>query len=196
MSANGAFSSTLDYTFIGGGVSQISGPVSVSIDPTFAASVQIPIYAESTGNSIDFTLTEAGIETPTIQAVVNVSTSFTASATAGQGLQTFGRSYYTNRIEFTANSAGDVIVKGEADLTLPLTIEPNIYVFSEGPGSGSISFSLSAQAYNMTTRVSSRTGGNAVLFRTNEFNEVRISKESNSVRIVDNGIREADIIQN
>lgn len=196
MSANGAFSSTLDYTFIGGGVLQVTGPVSVSIDPVFVASAEVPIYAESTNNSLDFTLTEAGIETPTIQVTANLSTSFTVSSTAEQGIQSFLRSYYLNRIEFTANSAGNVIVKGEADLTLPLLSSTNIYVFSEGPASGSIDFSVSAQAYNMTNRVLSRTGDNAVLFKTNEYNEVRIAKESNAIRIVDNGIREADIIQN
>lgn len=196
MSANGAFSSTLDYTFFGGGVLQITGPVSVSIDPVFVASAEIPIYGEIQPYTLDFSLDEAGIETPTIQATLNASISFTGSGTIEQGIQSFLESYYVNRIEFTANSVGDVVVKGELDLTLPFTIEPNIYVFSEGPGAGSISFSVLAQAYNMSTRVSSITGGNAILFKTNEFNEVRIAKESNSVRIVDNGIREADIIQN
>lgn len=196
MSANGAFSSTLDYTFIGGGVIQVSGPVSVSIDPVFAASVQVPIYGEIQPYTLNFSLDEAGIETPTIQANVNATIDFTASATADQGIQSFLRSFYTNRIEFTANSEGYVVVSGTADLTLPLTTNTNIYVFSEGPASGSIDFSISAQAYNMTTRVRSRTGENSVMFKTNEFNGVRIKTESNDVRLVDSGVREADIIQN
>jgi hypothetical protein len=196
MSANGAFSSTLDYTLIGGGVLQVKGPVSVSIDPTFVASATVPIYAELQPYTLDFSLDEAGIETPTIQASLNATIDFSASATAGQGIQSFLSSFYTNRIEFTANSEGFVIVSGTADLTLPLTTNTNIYVFSEGPASGSISFSLTSQAYNMTTRVRSRAGDNAVLFKTNEFNAVRVPKEANSVRIVDNGERIADIIQN
>jgi hypothetical protein len=196
MSANGALSSTLDYTFIGGGVLQVKGPVFVSIDPTFVASATVPIYAELQPYTLDFSLDEAGIETPTIQASLNATIDFSASATAGQGIQSFLSSFYTNRIEFTANSEGFVIVSGTADLTLPLTTNTNIYVFSEGPASGSISFSLTSQAYNMTTRVRSRAGDNAVLFKTNEFNAVRVPKEANSVRIVDNGERIADIIQN
>ena len=196
MSANGAFSSTLDYAFIGGGVVQISGPVSVGIDPVFVASAKLPINAELQPYTLDLSLTQAGIETPTIQASLNVSTSFTASATAEQGIQSFLRSFYTNRIEFTANSEGYVVVSGELDVTLPFLTSTNIYVFSEGPAQGSIDFSLSAQAYNMTARVRSRTGGNSVLFKTNEHNGVRIPLESNSVRLVDSGVREADIIQN
>ena len=195
MSANGAFSSTLDYAFIGGGVIQVTGPVSVSIDPVFVATAEVPIFAQST-NSLDFILTDAGIETPTIGAYVNVSTSFTASATAEQGVQRFASSEWINRIEFTANSAGIAIVKGELNQTLPFLTNTNIYVFSEGPASGSINFSVSAQAYNMTDRVRSRTGGNEVLFKTNEYNGVRIPQESNGLRLVDNGVREADIIQN
>ena len=196
MSANGAFSSTLDYTFIGGGVLRVRGPVSVSIEPSIDASAAVPISGEIQPQSIDFTLTEAGIETPTIQARVDVSTSFTASATAEQGITSNLRSFYTNRIEFTANSEGYVVVSGSADLTLPLTTNTNIFVFSEGPVAGSISFSLSSQAYNMTNRVRSRTGENSVMFKTNEFNVVRIKSESNDVRLVDSGIRQADIIQN
>lgn len=195
MSANGAFTSTLDFDYIGGGVVQVKGPVSVSIDPVFDSTAVVPVLA-TFSNSLDFTFL-GGIETPTIKAVANVSFGFTASATAGQGIQTFGSSEWINRLNFSLDTAnGYVIVSGSFTPTLEFNLDTNIYVFSEGPAAGEIPYFIAAKGTDVSNHVYDRDGASFCSFNGVDHNSVNINIDSNSVRIIDNGIRQAEIIQN
>jgi hypothetical protein len=194
MSANGAFTSTLDYNFIGGGVVTVRGPVSVSIDPILDASAVVPISA-SFSNSIDFTFA-GGIETPTIKAYVDVSFDFTASATAGQGIQTFGSSEWINRLNFTGSAEGYVVVQAYFTPTLEFNLDTNIYVFSEGPAAGLIDYSVAAKGTNVSTHIYDRVGASYCSIDSLDHNIVNINVQSNSIKISDNGSRAAEIIQN
>ena len=193
MSANGAFTSSIDYEFLGGGVVQISGPVSVSIDPIFDATAAAVIYGQSS-NTLDFTFV-AGVETPTIYGTANLGIGFSATGRIEFGVQRFASSEWINRIPFTANSEGYVVVSAQADIPLSFSLDTNIYVFSEGPSSGSIDYFVSAKGVNVSGRTYSKIGGNSVKLDNNQFNDVRINISSNGVRIVDNGLRLAEVIQ-
>ena len=74
MSANGVFTSTIDYTLFGGGYSVLVGGASGTFDVSIASDVVVPVVATST-NSLDFTLT-AGVETPTIYGTASGSLDF------------------------------------------------------------------------------------------------------------------------
>lgn len=196
MSANGAFSSTLDYNFFGGGVVSLSGSLSTNLDPVFESSAVIPVFGEIQPQSLSLELTEAGIETPTIQASFNGSIDFTGFGTAEQGITTNGQSFYVIRTEFTANAEGHVVVSGTLDQTLDFSIQPNIYVFSEGPAAVSFDFSVAAQGTNVSTHLYSKDGANYCSIYGIDYNNVKIMAQSNSVKIIDNGIRQVEVIQN
>ena len=194
MSANGAFSSTLDYSIIGGGVVSVKGPLSVQINPSISLEGRVPIYGEIQPFTLDLTIV-SGIETPTIYAEApNLSFGFTQYSTIEFGVQKWLEST-NNSIEFTANSAGFLPVAGNADILFEFLSSTNIYVFSEGPVSVETSFSLASKARNVSTHYYTRVGENYVRFDS-ESNGVKILDNSNGIRIADNGIREADIIQN
>jgi len=195
MSANGSFSSTLDYTFFGGGVVQVSGEIPTYDFPlSLVSTATLPIYASST-NNLDFIFT-GGVENPANNGQVNATFGFTGSATVEIGISRFAKSEWSNRFEFTANAEGLVVVSATFDNVLPFTTETNIYVFSEGPASGTFDFSVAALGTNVSTHAYSRTGGNAVKIGDVEFNGVRIPAATNGLRVINNGITHAEVINN
>lgn len=196
MSANGAFSTILDYNFFGGGVVYTTGEVSGIIEPSLNSVGRVPIVGEIQPQNIEFTLTEAGIETPTINAAAeNLSFGFTGSGFIEFGVQRYLTSNAnTMIIPFSGSANGYSIVSGSLDQVLTFTPETNIYVFSEGPGLGSISFSVLSKGTNASTHVYDRIGANYCSFSGIDHNNVQIVAQSNDVKIVDNGIRQAEII--
>lgn len=200
MSANGAFSTILEYDFFGGGVVYTSGEVSGIIELSLDADVRVPIVGEIQPQTISFALTEAGIETPTIYgSAENLSIDFSMNQS---GFIEFGVQRYltsnanTMIIPFSGSANGYSIVSGTLNQVLSFTPETNIYVFSEGPGFGSISFSVLSKGTNASTHIYDRIGANYCVFDGIEHNEVQIVTQSNDVKIIDNGIRQAEIIQN
>lgn len=192
MSANGAFSTTLDYQFFGGGVVQNSGEVSLSFEPSLVSSAIVPIYAEL-DQTLDFTFS-AGIETPTIYGIADLSFGFTVQTQADQGISRYAKSEWINRLEFEVSSEAYVIVKGQLNQTLDFNLDTNIYIFSDGESAGTFGFSVDARAYNISTRPYSRDGASYCSLNENSFNDVQILAQSNMLDIVDNGERLAEII--
>lgn len=197
MSANGALSSTLDFTFFGGGVIQVTGGISEQQFPlTLVSSAAVPVVGTLETFNLDFTFSSA-ITAPVIQAsATNLSFGFTGSGFIEFGIQTFGTAGgYEPIFEYTANSAGQVVVSGIGDFTVPFNIDTNIFVFSEGPATGTISYTLNGAGINVSRRRYEREGGNTVRLN-DDYNGVRMLEATNGVRITDNGVRAAEVIQN
>lgn len=200
MAANGTFSTTLDYDFFGGGVVYTSGEVSGIIEASLDASARVPIAGQITPQTISFQLTEAGIETPTIYgAAENLTIDFSLNQS---GFIEFGtqRYLFTNAntmvIPFSGSANGYSVVSGTLNQVLEFTSETNIYVFSEGPASGTISFSVLSEGTNVSTHVYDQKGANYCSFSGVDYNNVQIVAQSNDVIIMNNGEGFAEIIQN
>lgn len=200
MSANGAFTTTLDFQYFGGGYVQVSGPVSVSIDPIFESIGLLPVSGELQPQTLSFSLAEAGIETPTIQGIAeNLTISFDMNQS---GFIEFGVQRYASAewgsliVPFTANSEGYSVVSGTFNNVLEFTSDTNIYVFSEGPALGSIPYFVAGKGTNVSSHIYDKIGANYVDIDGVDHNDVHISVQSNAVKIIDNGIRQAEIIQN
>lgn len=200
MAANGTFTSTLDYDFFGGGYVRSSGEASGNIGLSLDSSARVQIVGEIQPQFISFELTDAGIETPTIYgSAENLSIDFTIDES---GFIEFGVQKYlvtnanTMIIPFGGSAEGYSIVSGTLNQVLTFTSDINIYVFSEGPSFGSIGFSVSSKGTNASTHIYDRIGANYCSFDGIEHNNVQIVAQSNDVKILDNGIRQAEIIQN
>lgn len=200
MAANGTFTSTLDYNFFGGGYVSTSGIVSGSIEPILDAHARVPIAGEIQPITISFDLVDAGIETPTIYgSAENLSFDFSMNQS---GFIEFGVQRYlttnsnTMIIPFGGSANGYSVVSGALDQVLTFTADTNIYVFSEGPSSGSIGFSILSKGTNASTHIYDKVGSNDISFNGIDHNDVKIVAQSNDVKIIDNGMRQAEIIQN
>ena len=197
MSANGSIVTTLDYDFFGGAVVKNSGTLTGALEPSLVFVAQNPVNAEPFTFTLEFGLT-AGIETPTVYAeATNLSIDFTIDQS---GFIEFGVQKYlysnanTMIIPFGATGEGFSTIEGTFDNILPFTSETNIYVFSEGPASGTFGFTVLGKGTNHSTHIYDRIGANEVSFQGIENNDVRMVADSNDVIIIDNGIRQAEII--
>lgn len=193
MSANGAFSTTLDYQFFGGGVVQNSGEVSGLIETSLVSNAQVPITGQVGNLNLDFSFV-SGIETPTIEGTLDASFGFTVSAQADQGIQRFGKSEWTNRLSFTGSAEGYVVVSGSLNQTLDFNLDTNIYLFSDGDGAGSFGFSLASKGTNVSTGIYHRQGANYCTLDASDYNNVQILSSYNNCTLVNDGIRQAEII--
>jgi hypothetical protein len=193
MSANGAFSTTLDYQFFGGGYSRVSGEVSGLIETSLIFDAQVPITGEISNFNLDFSFV-AGVETPTIYGNADLSFGFVASGQAEQGIQTFGKSEWINRLPFEASSEGYVVVSGNLNQTLEFNLDTNIFLFSDGDGAGSFGFSLASKGTNVSTGIYHREGANYCTLDGSDYNSVQILLSYNDLHLVDSGIRQAEII--
>lgn len=193
MSANGAFTSTLDFDFIAGAVVSVKGPLSVQIDVSADLTGRVPIYGEIQPYTLELA-GQSSIETPTLYAsATDLSTSFNVSGTIEFGTQIYLDA--NNSIDFTLDTVpGTVTTHARADLLLEFPSITNIYVFSEGPVSVSTSFSLAGVGLNWDTHIYDRYGANGVRFTGPESNGTNIKIESNGVKLVSNGIGLAEII--
>ena len=193
MSANGAFSSTLDFNFIAGAVVSVKGPLSVQIDVSTSLTGVVPIYGEIQPYTLPLIGTSS-IQTPTLYAsATDLSTSFSVSSTIEFGVQRYLDA--NNSIGFSLDTVpGTVTTHAYADLLLEFPSTTNIYVFSEGPVSVSTSFSLAGAGLNWDTHIYDRYGANGIRFTGPESNGTNIKIESNGVKLVSNGIGFAEII--
>ena len=196
MSANGAFSTTLDFEFFAGGYTTLTGGVSATIEPSLVSYAQVPITGTLNNFNLDFAF--AGIvSAPIIQASAeNLNFGFTSSSFIEFGVQRYARAEYGSLvIPFSATGEGYNVTHAYLNKTLDFTLNTNIYVFSIGDSAGSYDFSLQSTGLNISTRAYSRDGANYCTFNAIDFNDAIIKDQSNSVRIIDNGKRHAEVIQ-
>ena len=194
MSANGVFTSTIDYTFFGGGYSIVSGGVpDQTIDMVLDNSGIVSIIGEMQPFALDFTFASE-ITPPFIYGSAELSFGFTGSATLEFGIQTFGSSEWINRLEFSANGFAETVVAGVGDITLPFILDTNIFVFSLGDGLTGFDFSIEGKGTNLSTHLFSTTGDNSLKFIDNDFNGYLIPKESNAVKIISDGATDVEIL--
>tara|TARA_B110000503_G_scaffold128808_1_gene200348 strand:+ start:4437 stop:5024 length:588 start_codon:yes stop_codon:yes gene_type:complete len=194
MSANGAFSTTLDFEFFAGGYTTLAGGVSATIEPSLVSYAKVPINGTLSDFNLDFTF--SGIVTPPIiRASAELSFGFDATGFLEFGVIRFASSEWSNRIPFSATSEGYVTTHAYFTPTLEFALDTEIYVFSLGDSSGSYGFSLQSTGINVSTREYSRDGGNYCYFDSIDFNDVQIYTPSNGIIIMDNGIRDAEVLQ-
>ena len=195
MSANGAVTTTVDFTYFGGGYVQVSGEVSGSIDPSFVFDGRIPIYGEINPVTIDFGFS-AGIETPTIYGrVPDASFDFTSYSFVEFGVQRYLSVANNTLFDYTANSEGYVTTHVNFNPTLDFNLDTHIYVFSLGDTTGTYTFSVDSVGLNVSTRQYSKTGGNYVSFDGIDNNEYRLVDPKNGINLISNGISKAEILQ-
>jgi hypothetical protein len=196
MSANGAFSTTLDFEFFAGGYTTLTGEVSVSIEPSLVSYAKVPITGIINDFNLNFSFIGA-IVPPTIQASAeNLSFGFTSSSFIEFGVQRYAKAEFGSLIiPFTQSAEGYNLTHAYLNKTLDFTLNTKIYVFSLGESAGSYGFSLESAGLNISTRAYSRDGANYYTFNGVNFNDVTINAQSNSVRIIDNGVRHAEVLQ-
>lgn len=196
MSANGEFSTTLDFEFFAGGYVTLSGEASVSIEPSLVSYAKVPITGTLSEFNLDF-IFAGTIVPPTIQALAqNLSFNFTSSSTVEFGVQRYAKAEFGSLvIPFTQSAQGYNLTHAYLNASLDFTLNTDIYVFSLGSSAGSYGFNLQSTALNISTRVYSRNGANYYAFNGINFNCATINKESNSVTIIDNGVRHATVLQ-
>jgi hypothetical protein len=194
MSANGVFTSSLDYTFFAGGFSIVTGGVPAqTIDYTLNSDVFVPITGDMQTLPLDFVFS-AAITPPIIQASADLSFGFTGNSFLEFGIQSFLSSEWINRIEFSANGFAETVVAGVGDITLPFILDTNIFVFSLGDGLTGFDFSVEGKGTNLSTHLFSTTGDNSLKFIDNDFNGYLIPKESNAVKIISDGATDVEIL--
>jgi|TARA_B110000908_G_C10263663_1_gene461474 hypothetical protein len=192
MSANGVFTSTLDYSFFGGGFSTIEGGASGDFTLAFTSDVFNPVYAE-----LDQTLTfdvVAGIVTPTVYGEFDGTIDFSLNQS---GRIEFGiQSYLTsanNEVEFSASSTGLVPVTGSFTPTFDINFSGTMAQFSLVQGATAFSFDLDSVVQNYTLLNKTRAGKNATELTRFNSSEVVIKQEPNGVKIRNTGITYAEV---
>jgi len=195
MSANGAVTTTLDFQYFGGGVIQVSGEVSGLIDNSFVFDGRVPVVGHIEPVTIDFGFS-AGIETPTIYGIVpDASIDFTSYSFVEFGVQRYLSVANNTLFDYSASSEGYVTTHVNFNPTLDFNLDTHIYVFSLGDSTGTYSFSVDSLGLNISTREYSETGGNYVTFDGIDNNDYRIIDSKNGIKLISNGISQADIIQ-
>ncbi len=194
MSANGVFTSTLDFSFFGGGFSTIAGEASSTFDYTFSSDVFIPVLAEL-NQTIPFTV-QVSVETPTVYGEFSGTIPFTLTEPARIefGIQSYLYSG-NNQIDFTASASGFSVIAGSADITFPILFSGTMAQFSLGQTTGAFDFSLNSSVVNYTLTNKTRSGFNSIeLTRTKENGVVirRIS-EPNDIKLKDIGLTYAEV---
>lgn len=192
MSANGVFSSTLDYEFFGGGVVNVTGEVSASLEPILDFSAKALIFAESSNNHLDFTFS-GGIQLPIIEATADLQIDFYATSSVEFGIQSY--LFANTRIEYTVSSEAFSVVSGDIDVTVPFTVETQVTQFSLGQGNVSYTFDLQSLSINDSTHIYDRFGENGVSFGTIESNSIQLTHDTNDITLVNAGETRVEIIR-
>jgi len=194
MSANGTFSTTLDYDFFGGGSVITGGEAQGNFDLSLVTAGQVIVKGQASG-TIPFSVL-AGAALPIVEGTADVSFGFTGSATADFGVQIFGESEYRNNLEFTQSAAGEVIVKGQLDQALDFNFKGSFVVVQDIQSSDiSISFSVEATGINAPTISINKTGANIVTLTNDYTNSMEILVQSNDMKIVQSGANGVRILQ-
>lgn len=194
MSANGAVTTTVDFTYFGGGYVQVSGEVSGVIGTSFVFDGVAPIYGEIQPVTIDFGFS-AGVETPTIYATADVGFDFASYSFVEFGVQRYASVANNVLFDYTANSSGYVTTHVNFNPTLDFTLDTDLYIFSLGDGTGTFSFDIESLGYNISTREYSKTGGNYVSFDGIDKNAIKVVNATNGIKLLNNGISKAEILQ-
>lgn len=191
MSANGVFSSTLDYEFFGGGYSVVSGGISGSLEASLNSAASVSIYGES-NNSIDFSFSSlAG--TPTLRAEFSGSIDFTVTSTVEFGVQRWAT--VAGRIDFSANSEASSLVQSYADYSFDISLSASATQFSLGEVSGFYTFDVSGIGLNISTHVYDLIGRNEINFVSGlEHNDVTILSKQTDVKLLNGDKTYVEII--
>ena len=173
MSANGALTSTLDFSFFGGGYSTIVGGAEGTFNYAFTSDVFVPVYA-TLDQTISFDV-EAGIVTPTVYGEFSGTIDFTLTEPARIefGIQSYIYSG-NNEINFTASASGFSIIAGGANITLPITFSGTMAQFSLGQTTNAFGYTLNSKVINYTLTNKSRLGINDIELTRNMENGVVI----------------------
>jgi len=194
MSANGALTSTLDFSFFGGGYSTIVGGAEGTFNYAFTSDVFVPVYA-TLDQTISFDV-EAGIVTPTVYGEFSGTIDFTLTEPARIefGIQSYIYSG-NNEINFTASASGFSIIAGAADITLPITFSGTMAQFSLGQTTNAFGYTLNSKVINYTLTNKSRLGINDIELTRNMENGVVIRRisEPNDIRLKDSGETFAEV---
>jgi|GEM_PF-4571346 len=181
MSANGVFTSTIDFEFFGGGYSTIEGQANSSFDLSFTSNVFVPIVATISPQTIDFNLS-AGIVTPTVYGDFTGSIDFALDARIEFGRQGYGTSA-NNEIDFSATGSGYVTVEGFAAPTLDFSISATMAQFSLAEATAAFDFAVNSYVQNYTLLNKSRGGKNSFELTRFSSNGVRIKQLQNGVKV-------------
>ena len=194
MSANGALTSTLDFSFFGGGYSTIVGGAEGTFSYAFTSDVFVPVYA-TLDQTISFDV-EAGIVTPTVYGEFSGTIDFTLTEPARIefGIQSYIYSG-NNEINFTASASGFSIIAGGADITLPIIFSGTMAQFSLGQTTNAFGYALNSKVINYTLTNKSRLGINDIELTRNMENGVVIRRisEPNDIRLKDSGETFAEV---
>jgi|TARA_B110000483_G_scaffold132940_1_gene159028 hypothetical protein len=194
MSANGALTSTLDFSFFGGGYSTIVGGAEGTFNYAFTSDVFVPVYA-TLDQTISFDV-EAGIVTPTVYGEFSGTIDFTLTEPARIefGIQSYIYSG-NNEINFTASASGFSIIAGGANITLPITFSGTMAQFSLGQTTNAFGYALNSKVINYTLTNKSRLGINDIELTRNMENGVVIRRisEPNDIRLKDSGETFAEV---
>ena len=194
MSANGTFSTTLDYDFFAGGVVKTGGEVSSVFDLSLSTSGKVLVVGQAAGE-LDFTF-QAGAQLPEVDGTVDVSFGFDVSSTVEFGVQIYGKSEFVNTVEFGVSAEGYSIITGSLEQTLDFNLKSNFIIFSDGTASGSIGFTSSSTGINYSIHSSSFDGINEVRIpSTLSHNDYILVNKSNDVKIDRNGINGVIVLQ-
>lgn len=185
MSANGAFTSTLDFDFIGGGYLTIQGGAAGSIDPALSSTSAVLIVGESTNNFISYDFLSAA-QMPPAQGRLEYTLPFTFSATVEFGVQRWATA--NTRIEFTLDTVPAYnLTHSYLNETLTFTLESLADQFSLGELTiDAFSYSFDGKAINISTHTYDLHGTNKVEFRDNH-NALSLIEHFNDTNLVDNG---------
>lgn len=191
MSANGTFSSTLDYEFFGGGFTIIRGGASGSIDFAIDSTSKVYINGQLSNLplSFDFNLQA---RMPGIFATLEQSIDFTLTSTIEFGVQSYAEA--NNRIDFTFDTMFAYnLTHGYLDLTIPFNLTFTADQFSLANTSGLYDFSFGALGTNRSTHTYDRIGRNEVIFRDN-YNNVLLRDNFTDIELRKDGITGVKIL--
>jgi hypothetical protein len=192
MSANGAFTSTLDFDFIGGGYLTIQGGAAGTIDPVLSSTSKVFIVGQSSNNFISYDIV-SGAQMPPASGRLEYTLDFTVSATVEFGVQRWATA--NTRIEFTLDTVPAYnLTHSYLNKTLTFTLESLADQFSLGELTVSaFDYSFSGKAVNVSTHVYDIKGLNNVQFRDN-YNTVSLLEHINDIQLVDNGSTDVRIL--
>tara|TARA_B110000503_G_scaffold54658_1_gene87787 strand:+ start:3587 stop:4168 length:582 start_codon:yes stop_codon:yes gene_type:complete len=192
MSANGVFTSTIDYSFFGGGYSTIEGGVSGAIDVAFTSDVIVPVQA-TFEHILGFGFV-GGIVTPTVYAEAAGDISFTLSnAFIEFGIQSYLFSG-NNEISFTGSATALAPISVSFTPTFDINFSGTMAQFSLGQTTGAFAYALNSKGQNYTLLNKSRPNKkNGINLTDAQHNGVTLRMQPNGVKIRDNGTNYVEI---
>lgn len=191
MSANGAFTNTLDYDLFSAGFVTLKSGLSGTLEFVQSSTGEIPIFGVSSGD-IGFTfLGKAGA--PFLKAEASGTLDFSFTGTLEIGREAFLSAY--SIIPFEGSASGLIRIKGSIAGSIDFGFSSTLTQYSEIEGSTSYSFILNSTGLNISTHALDKVGQNGFKFTNEYFNGATLVSNMNSIEIRDNGIRNAQVLQ-